>query len=75
MTENVDLPIYWDNKYEHGHIPWDLGRPTPVFQRLAKTDGFRAGKMIVLGAGRGYDARLLSHPMKSLTNFASGASS
>jgi len=33
---------------------WDLGEPTPVFERLASE--FPKGKICVIGCGRGYDA-------------------
>ena len=56
----VNSPHYWDNLYKEGHIPWDLGGPSPVFQRLAKRQIFKPGKMLVLGAGRGHDARLFA---------------
>lgn len=57
---DVNLPQFWQQSYEEGHFPWDLGGPTPVFQRLVESGRFPAGRMIVLGAGRGYDARLFA---------------
>ena len=39
---------------------WDLGGPTPVFKRLVSSARFKPGRMAVLGAGRGYDAREFS---------------
>jgi SAM-dependent methyltransferase len=57
MSMDVNSPDKWDANYEQGTDGWDLGRPTPVFQRLLQSGRLRPGRMIVLGAGRGYDAR------------------
>ena len=57
MTMDVNSPRKWDENYEQGTDGWDLGRPTPVFKRLIFSGQLAPGRMIVLGAGRGYDAR------------------
>jgi methyl halide transferase len=57
MTKDVNSPLKWDENYEQGTDGWDLGRPTPVFKRLISSRRLVPGRMIVLGAGRGYDAR------------------
>jgi methyl halide transferase len=57
MTRDVNSPRKWDENYEQGTDGWDLGRPTPVFQRLISSRQLAPGRMIILGAGRGYDAR------------------
>jgi methyl halide transferase len=57
MTMDVNSPLKWDENYEQGTDGWDLGKPTPVFKRLISSRQLLAGRMIVLGAGRGYDAR------------------
>lgn len=54
---DVNSPDKWDANYEQGTAGWDLGRPTPVFQRLLLIRQLTPGRMIVLGAGRGHDAR------------------
>jgi len=54
---NVNSPRKWDENYEQRTDGWDLGRPTPVFKRLISSRQLVPGRMIVLGAGRGYDAR------------------
>lgn len=43
--------------YQRGRAAWDLGRATPIFQRLINSGKYAPGKMIVLGAGWGHDAR------------------
>ena len=57
MSMDVNSPDKWNANYEQGTDGWDLGRPTPVFQRLLRSQHLSPGRMIVLGAGRGYDAR------------------
>lgn len=57
MTDDVNSARKWELDYEHKTDGWDLGGPTPAFKRLALSGGFKPGKMIVLGAGRGHDAR------------------
>jgi SAM-dependent methyltransferase len=60
MISDVNSPYKWEADYQRGTDGWDLGRPTPVFKRLASSNRFRPGRMIVLGAGRGHDAREFS---------------
>ena len=57
---DVNSPSFWEEIYRQGHTGWDLGMPTPVFQRLAESRKFPPGKMLVICAGRGYDARLFA---------------
>ena len=57
MTMNVNFPSKWDANYKQGTDGWDLGGPTPVFKRLLSSRELPPGRMIVLGAGRGHDAR------------------
>jgi SAM-dependent methyltransferase len=59
MTDS-DSPNFWDDLYSSNQFGWDLGGPTPVFQRLAAQDALEPGRMLVLGAGRGHDARLFA---------------
>src|SRR6185436_15700414 len=60
MTSDVNSPQKWDENYQSGTDGWDLGGPTPIFKRLASSILFTPGRMIVLGAGRGHDAREFS---------------
>ncbi len=57
MTNDVNSPAKWEANYQQGTDGWDLKGPTPVFRRLLSEGRFPAGQLIVLGAGRGYDAR------------------
>lgn len=58
--KNVSLPEYWEQAYQEGRTRWDLGTPHPVFKRLLQSNQYSPGKMIVLGAGRGHDARMFA---------------
>jgi hypothetical protein len=60
MTLDVNFPKKWQADYEGKTDGWDLGGPTPVFESLAASGRFPAGRMIVLGAGRGHDARMFA---------------
>jgi SAM-dependent methyltransferase len=66
---------FWEGMYQSNQFPWDLGGPTPVFQRLAHQAKFEPGRMLVLGAGRGHDARLFARHGFEVTavDFASEA--
>lgn len=57
MIEDVSSPRKWEADYRRGTDGWDLSGPTPVFKRLASSRELPPGRMIVLGAGRGHDAR------------------
>jgi SAM-dependent methyltransferase len=57
---DVNSPSFWEENYRSGSTGWDLGQPTPVFKRLAESGDFPPGKMLVICAGRGYDARLFA---------------
>ena len=54
---DVNKPDYWEEIYEAGRAGWDLGRPTPTLHRLLESGKIAPGRLIVLGAGRGHDAR------------------
>lgn len=68
-------PQFWQERYQNSQFPWDLGGPTPVFARLAAEGHLSPGAMIVLGAGRGHDARLFASYGFSVTavDFADAA--
>lgn len=57
MAMNVNSVDKWEADYLRGTDGWDLGGSNPVFRNLLASGQFTPGKMIVLGAGRGYDAR------------------
>lgn len=57
MNDNVNSPDKWEADYARGTDGWDLGGPTPVFRRWLDSTSPAPGRAIVLGAGRGHDAR------------------
>ncbi|HET9905069.1 MAG TPA: methyltransferase domain-containing protein, partial [Anaerolineales bacterium] len=65
----------WEADYARHTDGWDLGGPTPVFEQLLSTRHLPPGRMIVLGAGRGHDARLFARHGFQVTavDFASQA--
>ena len=75
MGNDVNSPRKWEMDYERKTDGWDLGGPTPVFARLALSRDLKPGKMIVLGAGRGHDARTFARQGFRVTavDFASQA--
>lgn len=75
MTEDVNSARKWEADYARQTDGWDLGGPTPVFAHLLSTRQLPPGRMIVLGAGRGHDARLFARHGFQVTavDFASQA--
>jgi SAM-dependent methyltransferase len=67
MMPDTNDSQFWQANYTNGQIPWDLGAPTPTFARLAASGSYPPGQMIVLGAGRGHDARLFARHGFSVT--------
>eukprot|EP00258_Populus_trichocarpa_P028993 XP_024445012.1 probable thiol methyltransferase 2 isoform X1 [Populus trichocarpa] len=45
----------WENCWEQGLTPWDLGRPTPIILHLHQTGALPKGRALVPGCGSGYD--------------------
>lgn len=67
---------YWEEHYRTGNTGWDLGAPAPPFVDLLQgREAPQPGRMIVLGAGRGYDAVLFAGHGFDVTavDFAEGA--
>ncbi len=51
----------WNNKYESGADPWDLGCPAPPFVHLLDSpQAPQPGRIAVLGCGAGHDAILFA---------------
>lgn len=41
----------WQDSWEQGVTPWDLGRPTPVILHLHQTGALPKGRALVPGCG------------------------
>ena len=54
MEDPVNTAEFWEACYETKMDNWDLGGPTPLFERLATE--VPKGRICVIGCGRGYDA-------------------
>jgi SAM-dependent methyltransferase len=54
MDDPVNTSEFWEACYETQMDNWDIGGPTPVFERLSTE--ISTGVMCVIGCGRGYDA-------------------
>ena len=57
MVLNVNSAEKWESDYLRGSDGWDLGGPTPAFRNILVNGGLSPGKILVVCAGRGYDAR------------------
>jgi SAM-dependent methyltransferase len=57
---DTNSPSFWESMYQSGRTGWNLGQPTPVFARLADSLELELGKMLVLCAGHGHDARMFA---------------
>jgi len=54
VEDPVNTAEFWEACYESEMDGWDIGGPTPVFERLATE--IPKGRICVIGCGRGYDA-------------------
>jgi len=54
VEDPVNTAEFWEACYESEMDGWDIGGPTPVFERLATK--IPKGRICVIGCGRGYDA-------------------
>jgi SAM-dependent methyltransferase len=57
MVMDVNSADKWEADYQRGSDGWDLGAPTPAFRNLLVNGQLSPGRMLVVCAGRGHDAR------------------
>jgi len=57
MVMDVNSADKWEADYLRGSDGWDLGAPNPVFRNLLANGQLSPGKILVMCAGRGHDAR------------------
>jgi SAM-dependent methyltransferase len=57
MVMDVNSADKWEADYVRGSDGWDLGGPNPVFRNLLAKRQLPPGRMLVVCAGRGHDAR------------------
>ncbi len=58
--QSVTEPNDWENRYQEGTTPWDLGEAAPPLESLLNSSQLPIGRTVVLGCGRGYDALLFA---------------
>jgi methyl halide transferase len=64
------LPEKWEQRYQSGDHPWDLGYPTPpLVNLLQRSEAPSPGKLAVLGCGTGQDALLFAEAGFDVTAF------
>ncbi len=57
MPPIYNNPSFWEEKYEKDQAGWDTGNANPIFLQLIKKNHFfQPGKILIVGAGKGYDA-------------------
>lgn len=50
----------WNERYQNGDIPWDVGSVTPALSAWVKEHPVKGKRIMVPGCGRGHDAHFLS---------------
>jgi len=54
VDDPVNTPDFWEACYHTGEDQWDLGGPTPLFERVVQE--LEPGRICIIGCGRGWDA-------------------
>lgn len=52
---------FWNGKYADESTPWDLGNVSPPVRKMVQTEFPDSGRVMIPGAGRGYEALYLAH--------------
>ncbi|ACY13574.1 class I SAM-dependent methyltransferase [Haliangium ochraceum] len=50
----------WNEHYEAGTMPWDIGRPDPLLVQAVEAGHLPAGRLLEIGCGTGDNARFLA---------------
>jgi hypothetical protein len=58
--EGVSQPSFWNQLYAPGLDGWELGRVAPPLERFFTQDSPAGRRVLVVGAGRGNEARMLA---------------
>jgi SAM-dependent methyltransferase len=59
--EDLNQPQFWESRYQSGGDRWDLGQAAPPFVTLlSQPQAPPAGRIAVLGCGRGHEAILFA---------------
>jgi SAM-dependent methyltransferase len=60
VTASPSEPAYWEALYREGGDGWEQGRAAPPLVRHFAADAPRGRRALVVGCGRGHEARLLA---------------
>jgi SAM-dependent methyltransferase len=60
VAESPSDPRFWREHYARSRQGWELGRAAPPLERWFDEDSPRGRRTLVLGCGRGHEARLLA---------------
>ncbi|RVW70205.1 putative thiol methyltransferase 2 [Vitis vinifera] len=52
----------WEEKWQQGLTPWDLGKATPIIEHLHQAGALPNGRTLIPGCGRGYDVVAIACP-------------
>lgn len=52
---------YWQQRYEQGHTPWDMGMASPPLTGFLQQRYHRQARILIPGAGRAHEAVWLWH--------------
>ena len=68
-TPNPSDRAFWEGLYQHGEDGWDLGAATPPLVRwtAAHPELVDGKRVLVIGCGRGHDARMLARAGAKVT--------
>lgn len=50
---------YWNNRYQTGHTPWDLGQLSPPLKAIIDEVDYKNAAILIPGAGSGYEVDYL----------------
>ncbi|KAL5578610.1 hypothetical protein UlMin_011052 [Ulmus minor] len=54
----------WEECWQQGLTPWDLGRPTPTLLHLHQNGSLPKGRALIPGCGTGYDVVAIADPQR-----------
>lgn len=57
----------WEQAWQHQHLPWDLGQPTPGLAHWLAIHSVEGSKILVPGCGLGHDAWYLAEHGAQIT--------
>jgi len=70
LGQSVSVASFWEERYQAGQFGWDLGRPAPPFEDLlASSERPPAGRLAIVGCGRGHEALLFARHGYHVTGF------